>query len=615
MKVARFLCVVIIVILNGQSRGYSNTPAISDTALLSKFLTETNRYFNVKTDSNFYFATKALQLATKLGLQKKIALANQYLGRYYVSNEDLGKATQYFLAALKIEEKNKDEKRIADLYDELGTVYSYMENFNKSLQYYTNAQVIYKKLNDTFNIARSIVHIGLAHGNREYCETRTTPQKAIDYQTAIDHFLMAKKMMEKINRSGGVANCNHNLASVYSRFRQPEKAYKCLMECLAYYRKENDWSGMAGALHGLGTTYRKLKQYDKSLESYKEALKVGQEHNLLGGVQFLYESMAQTYYDAHDYKNSTDYYVKYMILRDSIYNAEKSKQMMELETKYQSEKKEKEILSLTLKQKRKNLLVIVLLAIIVISALAGYFVFQRIRSRRIIAEQTNKINEQKIQQLEKDHQLIATHLVLQGEEAERSRLARDLHDGLGGLLSGIKLTLSNMKGNMVLSSESVTSYDKALGMLDSSIKELRRVAHNMMPEALVKFGLKDALSDFCHSLENKQIQINYQWFGIEKRFDQKLEIGLYRIAQELINNAFKHAQATELIVQLVQEENRASLTVQDNGKGFDTAILRTSKGAGIANIRSRVESLNGTFDFASAIGKGTEVTVEFHLNP
>ncbi len=164
----------------------------------------------------------------------------------------------------------------------------------------------------------------------------------------------------------------------------------------------------------------------------------------------------------------------------------------------------------------------------------------------------------------------------------------------------------------MLSSESVTLYNKALSMLDSSIQELRRVAHNMMPENLMKFGLKDALGDFCHSLENKQMHINYQHFGTQNRFDHKIEISLYRIAQELINNALKHSQATELIVQLIQENSRVNLTVQDNGKGLDTAVLKTAKGAGMANIRSRVESLKGKFDIASEPDKGTEISVEFN---
>ena len=136
----------------------------------------------------------------------------------------------------------------------------------------------------------------------------------------------------------------------------------------------------------------------------------------------------------------------------------------------------------------------------------------------------------------------------------------------------------------------------------------------MMPEALVKFGLNDALSDFCHGIANNEIEIKFQHFGVEARFESKIEIGIYRIAQELINNALKHSRAALILVQIIQEDDRVCLTIQDNGKGFDTGILKTSKGAGIANIRSRVESLNGVFDLTSEPEKGTEATIEFHAN-
>ena len=278
----------------------------------------------------------------------------------------------------------------------------------------------------------------------------------------------------------------------------------------------------------------------------------------------------------------------------------------------QKEKQQQQIKILQ-KDKETSRLYILLLMIFILGIASSFVFFYRtIVQKRKITKQELNLKEQKIRELEKHHQLLATQAVLQGEETERSRLARDLHDGLGGLLSGIKLTLSSMKGNVVLSSESVTLFDKALATLDSSIRELRRVAHNMMPEALMKFGLKDALGDFCHSLDNKQMPINYQHFGISNRFDHKIEISLYRIAQELINNALKHSYATELIVQLIQEDKRVNLTVQDNGIGFDTALLRTAKGAGMANIRSRIESLNGRFELTSEPDKGTEISVEFN---
>jgi signal transduction histidine kinase len=158
-------------------------------------------------------------------------------------------------------------------------------------------------------------------------------------------------------------------------------------------------------------------------------------------------------------------------------------------------------------------------------------------------------------------------------------------------------------------------FERSLDMLDTSIHELRRVAHNMMPEALVKFGLEEALKDYCANLNNAHIlNVQYQSFGMAQRIDNSTEIIIYRIIQELLNNIFKHAKATEVLVQLLREENRLSITVEDNGKGFDVSNLEKSKGDGWANIRSRVDYLKGKLDLHSDAQKGTSVNIECLLN-
>jgi signal transduction histidine kinase len=217
--------------------------------------------------------------------------------------------------------------------------------------------------------------------------------------------------------------------------------------------------------------------------------------------------------------------------------------------------------------------------------------------------------------MEKDRQIIASHAVMEGEEKERGRLARDLHDGLGGILSGIKLKLANIKGNYIVNTEYLDVFDYALDLIDSSIKELRRVAHNMMPETLINFGIKEALQDFCSSISQDNLKISYKFFGEAFRFEKPIESTLYRIAQELVNNAIKHANASEILVQVIQEQNRVHLTVSDNGIGFQVPSIDSLKSAGLQNIRARVQSFNGQFDIDSQPGKGTEITVEFELGP
>ena len=171
-----------------------------------------------------------------------------------------------------------------------------------------------------------------------------------------------------------------------------------------------------------------------------------------------------------------------------------------------------------------------------------------------------------------------------------------------------------MKDNMIISSENANAFERSLDMIDSSINELRRVAHNMMPEALIKFGLDDALKDYCAAITSSNIlHVQYQSFGMNERIESKIEIIIYRIVQELLNNTIKHAAATEVLVQLVRETERLSITVEDNGKGFDIQNSEKNKGAGWANIKSRVDYLKGKLDLHSDAGKGTSVNIEINL--
>jgi signal transduction histidine kinase len=221
--------------------------------------------------------------------------------------------------------------------------------------------------------------------------------------------------------------------------------------------------------------------------------------------------------------------------------------------------------------------------------------------------------------------------VLKGEEQERTRLAKDLHDGLGGMLSGIKYSFNTMKGNLVMTPENAQAFERSMDMLDSSIKEMRRVAHNMMPEALVKFGLDTALKDFCNDIDKTgALHVSYQSLGLENiKLEQTTAITIYRIVQELINNTMKHASAKNAIVQLTKTDHTLSITVEDDGKGFDATKLdlnknktgddpagdwRTGRGMGWSNIQHRVEFLKGSLDIKSGTAEGTSVHIELNLS-
>jgi signal transduction histidine kinase len=148
-----------------------------------------------------------------------------------------------------------------------------------------------------------------------------------------------------------------------------------------------------------------------------------------------------------------------------------------------------------------------------------------------------------------------------------------------------------------------------MDMLDVSVREMRRVSHNLMPDALSRFGLKPAVDDFCRSLSS---HIVFDFYGAETRLDPKLEALIYRSIHELVNNAMKYSGASQIMVQIMQEPDRIAFTVQDDGCGFDPSM--ETKGAGIKNIRTRVASFGGNLMIDTKADKGTEVNVELKIH-
>jgi signal transduction histidine kinase len=210
--------------------------------------------------------------------------------------------------------------------------------------------------------------------------------------------------------------------------------------------------------------------------------------------------------------------------------------------------------------------------------------------------------------MEQEKQLIATQAVLDGETHERARLARDLHDGLGSMLTGAKLNLLEMKKGAIMEYSDVECFDRALGLLDQSVREMRRVAHHLMPDALSRFGLKPAVDEFCRSFSSNVV---FDYFGDETRLDPNLEVVIYRSIHELVNNALKYSGASQIMVQIMQETDHIAFTVQDDGCGFDPSVK--TQGMGLQNIRTRITSFGGYIQIDSHAGEGTEINVELRI--
>jgi len=391
-------------------------------------------------------------------------------------------------------------------------------------------------------------------------------------------------------------------------------ALTATLSSLEYARQWGDSAFVAKAMESIARTYEALGKYDEAISYLMLSYGIAVKYNYMPQRKETLKELFQLYKEHDQPQKALVVAEELFIISDSLAVVQNNNRRIIMDAVFESENKEKkigvleqekELQQLRLKQKNNfNYILIAGAMTLLIISLLSYRNYK----------QKQKLQQLRINELETEKQLTATEAVLKGEEQERTRLAKDLHDGLGGLLSGVKFSLSNMKDNLIITPDNMAVFERSLDMIDTSIKELRRVAHNMMPEMLTKFGLDEALKEYCNTLNaTRLLTVKYQSLGMDVRLDKSIEIIVYRIIQELLNNILKHASASEAFVQLVRETNRLNVVVEDNGNGFDTTLLEKSKGAGWMNIRSRVDYLKGQLDIHSEPAKGTLVNIEFNI--
>jgi two-component system NarL family sensor kinase len=372
---------------------------------------------------------------------------------------------------------------------------------------------------------------------------------------------------------------------------------------------------IAGCYIWVGACQIGVQKFSTARKYLDSAFRITKNYGYIHLLKDVYLNIYHLEKRQGNFSLAINYLDSFNIINDSLRLVAQSDRIEFLDARYQAEKKETQISQLQsdkeiqrLNIQKKNALNYFLIGTALIITLVSLLLYRNFKQKQ-------KLQQQRINELEIEKKLTATEAVLKGEEQERTRMAKDLHDGLGGMLSGIKYSFQTMKGNLIMTSDNAQAFERSMDMLDSSIKEMRRVAHNMMPEALVKFGLNTALKDFCNDInQSGALLVNYQSIGLENSvIEQTTAITIYRIVQELINNTIKHAAAKSAIVQLSKTDTGISITVEDDGKGFDPAILKSGRGIGWNNIQSRVEYLKGQLDVQSSPDKGTSILIEFKV--
>ncbi|WP_162849966.1 tetratricopeptide repeat-containing sensor histidine kinase [Sphingobacterium yanglingense] len=543
-------------------------------------------YMDGVNDTAMIYLEKAKPIAENLNDYRMLAaIYNTYANIYRVQSM-YNEAIENYLNAAKTLEAHQDINGLTLIYSNIAGIYQIMANHRQALPYLKKAEQLAIKTKD--NEGLGSVYIALSDVGLELGDPKDT---SVQY---------AQKAMKLFGQTGNRLFENkalQTLAKVYYHHHEYNVAVPLARQAVDRAKDLGFARNTAEALTIMSNTLFYQGHYARSAEVAIEVLAT--DSTDINIIRNIYSNLvlANAYLGHPDL--SYKYMDRYREFADRHTTESYQKSLSELQVRYETQKKELKIEALE-KQHQLYIWLGIAGALLLLIALA----FAYIRYR--LAVSRRKLAEKETQRLEQEKQLVAVQATLDGETAERTRLARDLHDGLGSMLSAVKLNLPQVQGNALLESVDVSRFQKAMGMLDDSIQELRRVAHHMMPESLLRFGLKVSLSDFCAAIPLAR----FHYFGNEARLPEKMEIMIYRCIHELVNNVLKHAEATQINVQLVQEADRVSFTVQDNGKGFKPDS--TTEGMGLQNIRSRVEAFQGKMEILSS-AQGTEIHIELDL--
>ena len=611
-----------------------------DTAEINATLRKVPELRHVATDSLITALAKTLQMSRKINYVKGIATSLVNLGLMYMDKGQYDKSLQLYQTSIPYCRllAVTEPRGIVLAYNNIAALYGNRNVFDSAAIYYYKALDEYddRNLHDTLlllnlynNLAARLTGLDLLKEAKFYLQ-KTVPLSlamsnnrmlARSYVTYSGVYISEKNwdstrlyalkalhILDTIKDPAIhiIAYCN--LAETYLK-TQPHKA-------LYYYNKaftENKYASgvqLAPAYRGLGKAYFELKDYKNAEKYHRLALEQVKSIHSYSGLKDCYNALVSIYSATHDYKKAFEYKTNYADILDSNMNEEKLRIFGHLEVKYRTVQKDKELaqnkLLLTEQAHEIENKNIILLTVCLCFLFAILFIISAYRFRK----QKEDFRTKSLKNKKELTQLKAT---MQGEERERVRIARELHDGIMIQFSAVKMNLSVLKETETLHNE--PKLGNIINSLDEAIKDLRKSAHNLMPDMLLKEGLTEAVHYFCVKLqEGTNMEIDFQSYGDLPAIAPDYELMLYRMIQELLQNTMKHASADKVIVQINYQPDTISITVEDNGKGFNPNVVSLHKGMGLHQIKERITSLNGTFHIYENKPRGSSVYIELELN-
>lgn len=596
-------------------------------------------------DSALIFGNMALSIGKSAGNDTITGKAFNRIGIVYDVKNLWDSALMFYDSALTYAVGVNDSITIASAYNNTGLVYWNQAQYDKAIENFISSLKLFEKLGKRRGVANTYNNIGLIlmEQNRD--------SAAFYYQ------FKGLKIREELADEDGMNDSRLNIALLFYSTGQYDSSSVYYRKVIPFYLRTNNHYALGTAFHGLAQVFEARKEWDSSLYYFSKAidnhLKVQNNYKAASSLlnkSFVYEHMgdnanelnellkaydliknensprvkskilfqlADLYHKTGEYKKSAELFLEFKVLRDSLYNLDRDEKIEQIKVQYETEKREKALLEQKANNERlgkekamaevrvnnRNSWIISISAASLIIIFFLLFLFQRNR-RKVQAEKDAAIIRERESGMK---------AIFDAQEEERKRIAKDLHDGIGQQISAIKLIFQNLaRGISGIKPELGETVDKIKEMIDDTGAEVRTISHQMMPRALTELGLVEALEDMIEkSFSGGEVKCSFGHYRMEARLPQHVEIGLYRIAQELLNNIIRHSGAKKVEVQLMRADSHCILIVQDDGRGISQDDK--SKGIGILNISNRLRTMNGEMNMETGNGHGTTATIRIAL--
>ncbi|MDP3313678.1 sensor histidine kinase [Lutibacter sp.] len=589
-------------------------------------------YKNSNIDSALFYAQKSLIISTKLKNKKAIASSFNSLANCYEAIGKLDSSRTYHQKSLDIQLQIKNMVGAADSYNNLGIVFDLQGDFDLSLKSYFKALKIYENEKVEFDkIPMVLVNIGIVYKKqKQYDKVLDYYRRALkiyednkyefgvvltkgnigsvslylkDYNNAIKYSKEAQDLYVKLGYERYVPYMLNNIAIAKDSLQLNSEAQDYYKKAINLFEKDQNLYELCYAQIGLANSYKKGKRFEDASKVLKSALEVINKKGFKALKTDAYKLMAAIEAQLGNYKVAFDYYNLYAKGKDSLLEENKIKTIFELDTKYRSEKNEKEIsqqkeqlLKNEIQIKNKNLFAILLAAGLLILGIITFGLFKRHQHKR--REYLNQLELKEVQ----------TYSKLQDQ---RLRISRDLHDNIGSQLTFIISSIDNLNFLTKKSNEKLRMKLSEINEFASStITQLRDTIWAMNKNEITFEDFQGRILTFIEKAKTIATKIHFNFNSTVKSniiFSSIKGINIFRVLQEATNNTIKYANASEISIEISENENELFFIISDNGKGFD--INKIELGNGLENMQRRIQEIDGAITINSEINKGTTITI------